>query len=1209
MKKSLIFFPVFMLLLGGCGTKSDTSGTGTSVTPTSSVAPAPSSSGVAPTSSQDSSHSPVPSSSETPPVTLYTITWKDDLGNNLKVEQVAAGVVPSYGATNPTKTGDAQYSYEFDHWNPTPVAATANAVYTAVFTATTNKYTVRFLDGDGNELSSEQFDYGATPAYVGADPTKTPSQSKEYEWDGGWYPEIATVSGNVDYQATFSESTRKYTIRFLDGDGNELQNEQFDFGATPVYSGPTPTKTAGAHSTYSWDGGWDPAIAEISGEATYTATFTEVPEQLTVRFLVDGDIYDTKNVNYGSTVSAPADDPTKAPDAEVARYVFNGWDADLSQPITENKDINAKWIEYAVEEVVDNFASYDEDHPVDDNTGWEPVKLDGSWGPSSAPIDISENSMEGDQALRFLGYRNGLDFGIRKTFDNDQPARYANAVKIKMMTPSDLKSSAPKFIMNFTVDMGGTPLGITLKHAIPAQTAEWFEVVIPFAHDQWQIWNQEFGSIESIAAGRGLTSLDPAIIPTMLDDFIIYVAYPNGTPQRFATYIDSVSFVTTDSTEVTVHDLMDSYTRYTGYTLSGNVARVDITSATEAHFRIIDLASPVDIQGEYSVNGNSLVFNSDVDGLLDYEGRITDNGQKIEFVSVSSSNAQLQTNLTDIKLNAVQALENAESYSADGVGYSRDHAENTRSGARGAYFMECYNGASGVVSPFGGGDWKLMSNGEQIYLKNEPANAHSGNKYLAFQNFNGKSSRYISWNLFKGNGDLNRYRGSTFSFWAKAKSGTNINKMKVYALSKYNPVQGDLYTPQPSSCKYIEIAESIGTAWKHFEFDLDPNGVYYGFAILVNTNADAWLHIDDVEIYTANPYAEYQEPVTGVSLDEHNIELAKGNSQTLVATVTPAEAFNKNVTWSSDNANVATVSSEGVVNAVGAGNATITVETVDGHFTDTCDVTVTAPLKSYPEGTYKATINIGGEDRSVVVALGNESNGLVAVRINNGDIGATGVTWTAGTKQLTIATTGKSGDYTFGNITATFDQANDKLTNIAFDGTIAPAVQNNGSNEAAVVPMWDCDGTTAELQAMFKRRYDTGAGWQTDTGNTDRVTSNTTEFVSGTGSMKRRGHATGKVAVCFQNDFNPAKAVKNVHFWVYNSSAADINLRIWIYKGTGLSSNQELTAQARVAKTGQWTYISLGTDATIYNFQIAVFKDGGNDPSGTYLSFDNIAAF
>mgnify|MGYP003294177118 FL=1 len=58
------------------------------------------------------------------------------------------------------------------------------------------------------------------------------------------------------------------------------------------------------------------------------------------------------------------------------------------------------------------------------------------------------------------------------------------------------------------------------------------------------------------------------------------------------------------------------------------------------------------------------------------------------------------------------------------------------------------------------------------------------------------------------------------------------------------------------------------------------------------------------------------------------------------ATVAPADATDKSVTWTSDNDAVATVA-DGVVTAVAEGTATITVTTVDGEFTATCVVTVT----------------------------------------------------------------------------------------------------------------------------------------------------------------------------------------------------------------------------------------------------------------------------
>ena len=80
--------------------------------------------------------------------------------------------------------------------------------------------------------------------------------------------------------------------------------------------------------------------------------------------------------------------------------------------------------------------------------------------------------------------------------------------------------------------------------------------------------------------------------------------------------------------------------------------------------------------------------------------------------------------------------------------------------------------------------------------------------------------------------------------------------------------------------------------------------------------------------------------VTGVTLDQAELALYTGDTATLSATVTPENATNKSLTWSSDNQNVATVEN-GKVTAKAAGTATITVTTEDGEKTATCTVTVT----------------------------------------------------------------------------------------------------------------------------------------------------------------------------------------------------------------------------------------------------------------------------
>ena len=115
-------------------------------------------------------------------------------------------------------------------------------------------------------------------------------------------------------------------------------------------------------------------------------------------------------------------------------------------------------------------------------------------------------------------------------------------------------------------------------------------------------------------------------------------------------------------------------------------------------------------------------------------------------------------------------------------------------------------------------------------------------------------------------------------------------------------------------------------------------------------------------------------PVTGVTLDKTTLELFTGGSATLTATVQPDDATNKNVTWQSDNANVATVQN-GTVNAVGAGEATITVTTEDGCKTATCIVTVTVPVTGVKLN--KETLELftdGSETLTATVEPGNATN-------------------------------------------------------------------------------------------------------------------------------------------------------------------------------------------------------------------------------------------
>ena len=95
--------------------------------------------------------------------------------------------------------------------------------------------------------------------------------------------------------------------------------------------------------------------------------------------------------------------------------------------------------------------------------------------------------------------------------------------------------------------------------------------------------------------------------------------------------------------------------------------------------------------------------------------------------------------------------------------------------------------------------------------------------------------------------------------------------------------------------------------------------------------------------------------VTGVSVSPTTLTLEKGKTATLTATVTPSNATDKSVTWSSSNTSVATVTSAGVVKGVATGSAKITATTTDGGKTASCSVTVTAPKATKVEILTKKT--------------------------------------------------------------------------------------------------------------------------------------------------------------------------------------------------------------------------------------------------------------
>lgn len=84
--------------------------------------------------------------------------------------------------------------------------------------------------------------------------------------------------------------------------------------------------------------------------------------------------------------------------------------------------------------------------------------------------------------------------------------------------------------------------------------------------------------------------------------------------------------------------------------------------------------------------------------------------------------------------------------------------------------------------------------------------------------------------------------------------------------------------------------------------------------------------------------------VTGISISNQNLELEVEQTATLTATVSPSNATNKKIVWTSSNNQIATVDVNGVVKGVTVGTTKIEAKTEDGGFTASCSVTV-SPIK------------------------------------------------------------------------------------------------------------------------------------------------------------------------------------------------------------------------------------------------------------------------
>ena len=202
------------------------------------------------------------------------------------------------------------------------------------------RFTITWLNWDGTEIKSytenptthEQQEvaysvtYGTQAEYLGSTPTRPANIDYTYDFTG-WSPALGKVTSDVTYTATYSEQPRKYTIIFTTEGGAEIERHFLKHNDVPACEN-VPTRTGFTLQ-------WEPALAAVTGDQTYRATWLEVPPtEYEIRFVdYDGSTeLKSDSVAVGEMPVAPIITDGKPSGSEEGKpktkeftYVFDHW--------------------------------------------------------------------------------------------------------------------------------------------------------------------------------------------------------------------------------------------------------------------------------------------------------------------------------------------------------------------------------------------------------------------------------------------------------------------------------------------------------------------------------------------------------------------------------------------------------------------------------------------------------------------------------------------------------------------------------------------------------------------------------------------------------------------------------------------------------------------------------------------------------------------
>ncbi len=480
----------------------------------------------------------------------------------------------------PESPKNAQYTWTFTGWDfEEDAKVTGKATYNAQYTYVVNQYevTFKYLTADGTVTTyTGVFDYGTDLESIA--PTDIPTNPKDAQftwtfsrWDFG---EDTEVVHEAIYNAEYDSVTNTYKVTFKYRDENgeyvETEDATYEYGTLLGSIVPeAPTSPKNAQYTWTFEGWNFDADAIVTGEATYTARYSDPDvNKYLVTFVNDDEnhtVLSSEELEFGATPMYE-DTPTKVDDDQY-RYTFSGWSPEI-------KDVDGEITYFAVYSAEPLYA----------------VNIDNGISGGNVRTNLANGrAVSGEQVVLTVDSANDFEW-------------YQEDLLVTVNgTPVEVSSTDASNQFAFTMPDGDVFVTMMFYHQYPVWVGS------KQMSDKWKEDVLEDGNVKfSYEDGIGkLTFADsnPGIIGLHNES----VLYSNGVP----LVIEAPSGLNISSSEATYGIYIGSYA---GLTINGDI-NITITKEDSASYAIY-VGYPAGLR----VNGNLTVTNQYGRGVNTYGG-------------------------------------------------------------------------------------------------------------------------------------------------------------------------------------------------------------------------------------------------------------------------------------------------------------------------------------------------------------------------------------------------------------------------------------------------------------------------------------------------------------------------------------------------------------------------------------------------------------